>query len=253
MTLTAWLIAWEVLPRAGVLDPLLLPPFSRIFLIGARSLASGELPRHLLASLWRVLLGYSLAAGVAIPLGIALGLSPLLEDYVDLSLQLLRPLAPPAWVPLAILWFGIGDAPAVFIVFVGTVFAMLVGMMSAARGVDRRLVKAAFTLGASRLQAIRLVVLPYLLPAVFAQLRVGLALAWMCVMAAEMVAVRGGLGYMMIEARNLFQTEKVFLGMMSVGAMGLGLDTVLKAVETRALAWRRGLTADELFGASGHP
>ncbi|HIC92875.1 MAG TPA: ABC transporter permease [Anaerolineae bacterium] len=239
--------AWELLPRAEVVDPVLLPPLSEVMARGGELASSGVLVRHALASLRRVLLGFSLAAGVAIPLGIALGLSPSLEDYVDLTLQLLRPLSPPAWIPLAILWFGIGDPPAVFIIFVGTVFAMLVGTLAAARGVDKRLVKAGFTLGAGRREAIRLVVIPCLLPALFAQLRVGLGLAWMCVIAAEMVAVHRGIGFMMIEARNLFRTEDVLLGMMAVGAMGLGFDFLLRQVEGRILRWRKGVAAHELF------
>jgi NitT/TauT family transport system permease protein len=242
-------LAWEVLPRTGVIDPVLLPSLSEVMTRGGELASSGVLARHALASLRRVLLGFSLAAGVAIPIGVALGLSPSLEEVADLALQLLRPLSPPAWIPLAILWFGIGDPPAVFIIFIGTVFAMLVGTLAAARGVDKRLVKAAFTLGASRWEAVRRVIVPSLLPAIFTQLRVGLGLAWMSVIAAEMVAVHRGIGYMMIEARNLFRTEDILLGMMVVGAMGLGFDLLLRGTEGRVLRWRKGVAAHELFGA----
>jgi ABC-type nitrate/sulfonate/bicarbonate transport system permease component len=238
---------WELAPRCGLVDASLLPPLSRVLAAGLSLLRSGALARHVGASLWRVGLGYGLAALVALPLGVAIGLLPRLERYVNPLLQVLRPISPPAWVPLAILWFGIGDAPAVFIVFIGTVLALIVGMATAARNMDRRLVQAAFTLGASPVQAATLVVLPSLGPAIFGQLRVGLALAWMCVVAAEMVAVRSGLGYLLIEARNLFQTERVLLSMLVIGGLGLGLDRLLRALEWRALRWRQGMTADELF------
>lgn len=248
LVLGAAALLWEIAPRAGWADATLLPPFSRVVAAAWPMIRSGDLARNLAASVWRVGLGYGLAVLVALPLGLAIGLLPGLEGYVDPLLQVLRPISPPAWVPLAILWFGIGDAPAVFIVFIGTVLALVVGTASAARGVDRLLVEVAFTLGASRGQAVRLVVLPALAPAVLCQLRVGLALAWMCVMAAEMVAVRSGLGYMLIEARSLFQTERVLVSMLVIGALGLALDRLLGALEQRVLAWREGTTVVGLFG-----
>lgn len=240
-------LAWELAPRCGLVDGTLLPPLSRVLAVGLAMVQSGLLARALLASLWRVGLGYGLAVLVAVPLGIALGLSPRLERHLSPLLQVLRPISPPAWVPLAILWFGIGDAPAVFIIFVGTAQALVVGVATAARSLDARRVEAAFTLGADRWQALRWVILPGLSPALFGQLRVGLALAWMCVVAAEMVAVRSGLGYLLIEARNLFQTERVLLVMLVIGALGLGLDRLLHALEARALAWREGTTAEGVF------
>jgi len=244
---------WEILPRLGVMDPLLLPPLSEVLRRGGELARSGALWEHVWASLWRVGVGFSLASAVAIPLGVILGLLPAWEEYVDLVLQLLRPLAPPAWIPLAILWFGIGDPPAIFIIFIGTVFTMLVGVLAATKGVDKRLVKAGFTLGASQTQAVFHIVLPSLAPAIFAQLRIGLGLAWMCVIASEMVAVRRGIGYMMIEARNLFRTPDILLGMMVVGALGLGLDHLLRRIEGKILKWRKGLEAHELFGDTGRP
>lgn len=240
-------LLWELAPRSGLVDPVLLPPLSRTLAAGVALVRSGALLGHLWASLWRVGAGYLLAVAVAVPAGIGLGLSRRLEGYVSPVLALLRPIAPPAWVPLAILWFGIGDAPAIFIVFVGTIQAVLLGVASAARSLDRRLVQAALTLGASRRQALWLVALPCLAPAILGQLRVGLALAWMCVMAAEMVAVRRGLGYLLIEARNLFQTERVLLCMLVIGALGLGLDCLLRGLEGKLLRWQRGLGADELL------
>ena len=249
--LLAAILLWEALPRLGVLDPVFLPPFDRVAVRAGKLLTSGELPLHAAVSLLRVLAGFALASLVSIPLGIGLGLRPGLRERVDLFLAMLRPISPPAWIPLAILWLGIGDRPAVFIIFMGTVLAMLVGVLAAAQGVDQRLIKAGFTLGATRRQAVWLIVLPGLLPAIFAQLRVGLGLAWMCVIAAEMVAVRQGLGYLMIQARNLFQTDTVLVGMATVGVMGWLLDLGLRRMERRVLRWREGLEAHELFDRGG--
>ena len=249
--LLAVILLWEVLPRLGVLDPVLLPPFDLVAARAGRLLASGELLLHAVVSLLRVLAGFALASLVSIPLGIGLGLRPGLRERADLLLTMLRPISPPAWIPLAILWLGIGDRPAVFIIFMGTVLAMLVGVLTATQSVDKRLIKASFTLGATRPQAVWLIVLPGLWPAIFAQLRVGLGLAWMCVIAAEMVAVRQGLGYMMIQARNLFQTDTVLVGMATVGVIGWLLDLLLRGLERRVLRWREGLEAHELFDRGG--
>ena len=238
---------WEGASRSQMLDPVLLPPLSRVLSRALGLLLSGRLVAQAGASLGRVCVGFLLAASIALPGGIVLGLVPGLERYVNLTLQVLRPLSPPAWIPLAILWFGIGNAPAVFIIFIGTVFTLLVGMAAATRGLDKRLVWAGLTLGATRGQVLGHVVLPALLPAIFTQLRVGVGLAWMSVIAAEMVAVRYGLGYMMIEARNLFRVEDVLVGMATVGFLGVALDIILRWVEGRILRWRRGMSASELF------
>ena len=241
------ILLWEVLPRLRVVDPVLLPPFDQVAVRAGKLLVSGELFLHAAVSLLRVLGGFALASLISIPLGIGLGLRPGLRGRLGLLLAMLRPISPPAWIPLAILWFGIGDRPALFIIFMGTVSAMLIGVLTATQGLDKQLIKAGLTLGATRAQSVWLIVLPSLLPAIFGQLRVGLALAWMCVIAAEMVAVRQGLGYMMIQARNLFQTDTVLVGMTTVGVIGWLLDLLLRSVERRVLRWRVGLEAHELF------
>lgn len=244
-------LLWEGVTRLALVDPLLLPPLTQVLNRGWRLLWSGRLLGDLAASAWRVFLGFALALTVAIPCGIILGLYPPLERATSLVLNALRPLAPPAWIPLAILWFGIGDAPAVFIIFVGACFSMLVGTLAATKAVDVQWIKAALTLGASRRQAVWHVVLPGLLPALLTQARVGLGLAWMCVIAAEMVAVRRGLGFFMMEARNLFRTEDVLVGMMAIALVGLGSDRLLLSLERRLCRWRVGLDPAQLYAGSG--
>lgn len=234
-------LVWEGVSSLRLVDPALLPPASQVIARGWELLVSGRLPLDLLASGWRVLAGLGLAVALAFPLGILLGLHPRLEAFTGTLQSLLRPLSPPAWIPLAILWFGIGDAPAIFIIWVGTFFALLVGVCSEAKAVDVQLIRAALTLGATRWQSVRHVILPSLLPALLAQLRLGLGLAWMCVIAAEMVAVRRGIGFAMIEARNLFRTQDVIVGMIAIGVVGLGMDGLILGVEHRLCRWRSGL------------
>jgi len=238
---------WEATTRLSLVDPMLLPPLSVVLSRGWRLLLSGRLLGDLAASAWRVLLGFCAAALLAFPAGIALGLYPALEEMGSVLLSALRPLSPPAWIPLAILWFGIGDAPALFIIFVGTFFSLLLGILAATKAVDQQLIKAALTLGASRWQSIWHVILPSLVPALVTQARIGLGLAWMCVIAAEMVAVRRGVGFFMIEARNLFRTEDVIVGMIAVAAVGLGTDRLLHRLEKLLCGWRAGLEPSRLY------
>jgi len=253
LVLLSLCLLWEAVSRLEIVDPVLLPPLSRVLERALRLLLSGRLIMQAGASLARVFMGFLLAAGVALPAGVFLGLNPQFESYVNLTLQVLRPLSPPAWIPLAILWFGIGNAPAVFIIFIGTVFTLLIGMTSATRALDKRFIWAGLTLGATQRQVLRYVILPALLPAILTQLRVGLGLAWMCVIAAEMVAVRLGLGYMMIEGRNLFRVEDVLVGMATVGILGQAMDTILRSLERRLLRWRTGTSAAGLFHQGAEP
>lgn len=250
LVLAGLLALWEGLPRIGWTDPVLLPPFSEVAgrLVGL--LLSGELLRHAGASVARVLVGYLLSLLVALPLGFYLGLSERAEPFARLTVQLLRPLAPPAWIPLAVLWFGIGNMPAIFIIFIGTVLTVLVGTMGAVRGVDKRLVQAALTLGASRLRAVLAVVLPAALPELLTLMRLGMGLAWMCVVAAEMVAVSQGLGYLILGARNTFSTDIVLAGMLAIGLLGLGFDGVLRWAQGHLLRWQVGREVHGVLGYS---
>jgi len=231
-------VLWEATTRLSLLDPMLLPPFSAVLGRGWRLLVSGRLLGDLAASAWRVLLGFGAAAILALPAGIELG---------GTLLSVLRPLSPPAWIPLAILWFGIGDPPALFIIFVGTFFSLLLGTLAATKAVEPQLIKAALTLGASRRQSIWYVILPRMVPALLTQARIGLGLAWMCVIAAEMVAVQRGVGFLMIEARNLFRTEDVIVGMMAVAMVGLATDRLLLRLEKVLCGWRAGLEPSRLY------
>ncbi len=242
---------WELLPRLGWLDPVLLPPFSRVLERWWSLLLSGALLHHAAASVGRVLLGYGLSLLVALPLGVYLGLSERAERLSRLTVQMLRPLAPPAWIPLAVLWFGIGNAPAVFIIWIGTVLTVLVGTIGAIRGVDKRLVQAALTLGATRARAVVEVVLPAALPELLTLLRLGMGLAWMCVVAAEMVAVSKGLGFLILEARNTFSTAVILAGMLTIGVLGLGFDALLQGGQRYLLRWQVGRKAYAVLGDTG--
>ncbi|MBI2529214.1 MAG: ABC transporter permease [Candidatus Rokubacteria bacterium] len=234
----AFLLAWQAISGGLVPDlAQVLPPPSRVVAQGWRVLASGDLLTHIGHSLVRVLGGFAIAAGLAIPLGIAIGLWEWIEDAVDPVAEFLRPIPPIAWIPLGILWFGIGDAQNMFIIFLGAFFPILLNTVAGVRRVDRTLVWGALTLGGRRHQIVREIVLPSALPLILTGLRIGLGVGWMALVAAELVAARSGLGFMIQSARYAFVTERVILGMVVIGALGLVMDRVIRGVARRLTPW----------------
>ena len=234
----AFVLAWQAI--SGGLVPYLaqvLPPPSRVLAEGWRVLASGDLLAHIGHSLVRVLGGFAIAAVIAIPLGIAIGLWEWIEDAADPVMEFLRPIPPIAWIPLGILWFGIGDAQNMFIILLGAFFPILLNTIAGVRRVDRTLVWGALTLGGRRHQIVREIVLPSALPLILTGLRIGLGVGWMALVAAELVAARSGLGFMIQSARYAFVTERVILGMVVIGALGLAMDRVIRGVERHLTPW----------------
>lgn len=232
------LAIWQGLSDFGFIKPMLLPPPSKVATTMWELLVSGALIKHLAISLLRVLEGFAIAVLVGLPLGIGIGLSRTLDRATDLIIQLIKPIPPIAWIPLAILWFGIGEGGKVFIIFLGAIFPVLVNTVDGIRQTDHRFVELARVLEVTRPRFIFRVVLPGALPSIMTGLRVGLMVAWICVVAAELIAATGGLGYLIMDARQLMQTDQVLVGMLSIGAMGKLLDVILKAAEHRLIRWK---------------
>jgi ABC-type nitrate/sulfonate/bicarbonate transport system permease component len=237
-----FLVCWELVsgPVAAWVSPALaevLPPPSRVLADGWAVLTSGDLLWHVAKSLSRVLGGVIVAASVAIPVGCFIGLSPLFEDLLDPVVEFFRPIPPPAWIPLGILWFGIGDAQNVFITSLGAFFPIVLNTIAAVRGVDRALVWGALTLGGAPRQVLREIVLPGALPLILTGLRIGLGVGWMALVAAEIMAARAGLGFMIQSARYALLTERVVLGMAVIGLLGVVLNRAMRALERRLVPW----------------
>jgi len=238
-------VLWQASSAAGFLPAGKLP--SPVEIIAAvQDLTVNGLPQgsgllfHCLYSLQRVGLGFVLALFAAIPLGILCGWSRLLRDILTPVIETIRPIPPLAWIPLAILWFGIGLRSAAFIIFLGCFFPILLSTMSGVLSVDPVLVSAAKTLGATRRQIFYKVLLPGATPSIFTGLRIGLGIGWMTLVAAEFTGVKSGygLGYMIMTARDIQRPDFVIAGMAVIGLTGFLLDTVLRLFEKRALRWR---------------
>jgi ABC-type nitrate/sulfonate/bicarbonate transport system permease component len=211
----------------------------------AEVLVGGMPPGHRLAthaaySLVRVLLGFSLALAVGVPLGLAMGGSGRIRVLVRPLVDFLRPISPLAWVPLAIPWFGIGVEAAAFIIFLGAFFPIVVNTCAGVAAIDPLHLDVARTLDASRSDVWRTVLIPGAMPCIVTGARVGLGIAWMTLVAAEFTDVRDGygLGYLLMAARDLQRTDVVLAGMAAIGLIGLGLEKALRTASARLVAWR---------------
>lgn len=236
---------WQVLSSSGTIPAYKLPSPYHI-LMGLWDLASvGMPPGHLLHhhigySLYRVSIGYGLAVLGAVPLGIAMGWSKTVRDIMEPILDQLRPIPPLAWIPIAILWFGIGVKSAAFIIFLGAFFPILLNTSMGVRSIDPVFVQATRMLNAPDLYIIRNVLIPGALPSVFTGMRIGLGIGWMTLVAAEITGVRQGygLGYMIMTARDIQRPDEILAGMMVIGFMGLLIDRCIGELQRRVIRWR---------------
>lgn len=201
--------------------------------IGTISLArEGILFHHIAASVMRVAVGFTLAASLAIPLGVAMGSSPAIHRAINPVIQMLRPISPIAWIPLAILWFGVGNTSPIFLITLSSFFPMVVGTIAGVHSVERQYIRAAQNFGITGLKLLRQVVIPAAMAQIVTGMRIALGVAWLVVVAAEMVAINSGLGYLIIDARNAGNRyDLVVAGMVFIGAIGFGLDLLMRRLE----------------------
>jgi NitT/TauT family transport system permease protein/sulfonate transport system permease protein len=236
--IAAFIGVWQAVSWAGLTNTFLLPSPAMLVSAFWDELSSGALIHDTLASLQRVLIGFLLASFAGIVLGVALGSSRLLSELVKPLVEGLRPIPPIAWTPIAILWFGIGDAPGYFLVFIGAVFPVFVNTFAAVRNIDRNQINAALCLGASQRLLVTDVLLPAALPVIFPGLRIALGVGWMCVVAAELIAAQSGLGYAIQNSRVLMQTQNVVVGMITIGMLGFAMSAAMGWIERRLMPWK---------------
>lgn len=222
------------LPKLESVIPILLNPFSADFTFG-----TGSLAYNALVSIERVSIGFGIAAAVAIPIGIGMGRSTRINDFFDTTLEILRPVPPLAWVPLALAWFKLGIASIVFIIFIGSFFPILLNTIDGVRGVKKTWIEVGTTLGMNEWHILSKAVVPGAAPTIWTGLRVGFGIAWMCVVAAEILpGPTSGLGYLIMYAYNLGQMNVIIAGMITIGLIGLAIDMLFKLVESRIFRWR---------------
>lgn len=200
----------------------------------------GSLWAHIGASLFRVGVGFGLAVLVAVPLGLWMGWVKGAYHTLNPVFQMLRPISPIAWIPIAILWFGVGNVSPIFLIFVASVFPMIVQTTSGVHTIEQRYLRAAANFGVSRQRLFRQVVIPATLPQIIVGMRIGLGVAWLVVVAAEMIALRSGLGYLIMDSRNAGNRyDLVIAAMIIIGLIGLLLDGLMRLLEgLKVVRWR---------------
>lgn len=238
------LILWQILSAVEFLPPYKIPSPKEI-LAGLKTLLIEGLPpgyllhRHAIASLLRVFSGFLIASFLAIPIGILMGWSQKFRILLIPFVEIIRPIPPLAWIPIAIIWFGIGIKSAAFIIFLGAFFPILLNTISGVLTVDMRLVEATKVLGAKERHILMKVLAPGSLPSIWTGLRIGFGIAWMTLVAAEFTGVKSGygLGYLIMIARDIQRPDQVVAGMVIIGLIGYGLDIIFRSVESKLLRW----------------
>jgi NitT/TauT family transport system permease protein len=231
------LVAWWVVVRVS--ESAIFPTPAQV-VAGTLELATdGTLWAHIAASLMRVGAGFLLATCVAVPLGLVMGRAPVVYATLNPVFQMLRPISPIAWIPIAILWLGVGNASPVFLIFIAAVFPLILQTASGVHTIDRRFLRAASNFQVTRWERLVRVVLPAVLPQIIVGMRISLGVAWLVVVAAEMIALRSGLGYMIIDSRNAGNRyDLVIAGMIIIGMIGLGLDSGMRRLErAKSVRW----------------
>ncbi len=245
LPLLSAIAAWQALSSAGVIPGNRLPSPLSIFR-GLMELATVGLPpgytlaNHCLASLKRVAGGVALALATALPLGIVMGHWVWMRNIFRPFVELIRPIPPLAWVPLAILWFGIGDSSAAFIIFLGSFFPILINTMAGVSSINKRLVESSILLGAGKKDLFMKVLIPGAMPSIISGTRIAMGIGWMTLVAAEFTGVRSGygLGYMIMTARDIQRADQILAGMFAIGLIGYAMDLAIRKAEDRMLRWR---------------
>ena len=206
----------------------------------------GLLIKYVVASLFRVTWGFTLAVIVGIPFGLLMGSNKLVQEAFNPLIQGFRPISPIAWIPVSILWFGVSDAAPVFLIFLASVFPITVSTAAAVKSVQSVYLRAADNFGLTKFQLFSRVIFPASLPQIVTGLRIGLGIAWLVVVAAEMIAVNSGLGYLIIDARNAGKRyDLVVAGMVLIGVIGWLLDLLMRQVERfQTVKWAYGTLHD---------
>lgn len=231
MTVSAlFLVAWWA---AVKLSGTVLFPTPYEVAAGIGELAQkGVLLKYIVASLFRVSWGFFLATALGVPLGLLLGWYSLAYKAMNPLIQIFRPISPIAWIPIAIMWFGVTDAAPVFLIFLASFFPITVAATAAVQNMQPVYLRAARNFGLSRFELFRRVIFPATLPQILTGLRIALGIAWLVVVAAEMIAVNSGLGYLIIDARNAGKRyDLVVAGMVMIGVIGLILDQLIRQLE----------------------
>ncbi len=234
LLLVFWFLATEVFK---LFAPNQLPSPLSVLSTAVELITSGDLWKHVFASIGRVLLGFAIGAIIAIIAGTAVGLSKSAEQLFDPTLQALRNIPSLAWVPFLLLWLGIDEAPKITLIAIGAFFPVYLNLISGIRQADRKLVEVGYVFGLGSAGLVQKIILPSAMPYLLAGLRIGLGQAWLFLVAAELIASTRGLGFMLIDGQNSARPDIMLVSIIILALLGKLSDSLLRMVEKRALSW----------------
>jgi sulfonate transport system permease protein len=237
MAFLAILIAWWVVSSAELISPFLLPSPKTVMATAAEIFSDGTLYNNTLVSVRRLLIGYALSVGLAVPIAFLFSASRYLRDAFSPVLEFMRQLPPLALMPLLILWLGIGETQKVGIIVLACFFPIFLGVTGGITQCDPRLIEVGQACGLSKVELIWRVVLPASLPSIVIGLRIALGYGWRALVGAELVASSAGLGYMIVDAENLARTDIVLVGIVVIGCLGFTADLVIRRVIAISAPW----------------
>jgi ABC-type nitrate/sulfonate/bicarbonate transport system permease component len=238
VVIVAILLLWEGVVRAGIVRSPSLPPVSTIFATWFQLIVSGEIFRQLGPSLLRLGVGYVWAVLAGTTLGLLMGYFPIVYNLFEPLTELVRPIPSPAYIPLAILFLGLGNEMKFFVIFLACFFPILLNTQSGVRAIDPVQINTGRTFGLSRAQIVRKIILPGSLPAILTGMRISLGIALIVVVVSEMVASNNGIGYFILNAQRFFNVPEMFAGIFSLALVGYALNALFVRLEARILRWR---------------
>ena len=241
LTLVALLAIWWAVTATGVIEPLFLPPPSAVlqkaWLLATTGYMDSTLWQHLAASLNRIGLGLGFAVLTAVPVGIAIGANRVARGILDPLIEFYRPIPPLAYLPLIVIWCGIGELSKVLLIYLAIFAPIAIATATGVRTVDPAKLRAAQSLGASRAQLIRHVILPSALPDILTGVRIGLGVGWSTLVAAELIAATSGLGFMVQSAAQFLVTDVVVLGILVIALIAFAMEMGLRALQRKLVPW----------------
>jgi ABC-type nitrate/sulfonate/bicarbonate transport system permease component len=233
--------AWELIGQAQLINPLVVPPLSRILRVFSELSWSGQIPLQIIVSMKRAAVGYILAAAVFIPLGVVMGLSQRVYQWLEVVIEMLRPVPPPVVIPVAMLFFGLEDAMKIFVILFSCAWPILLNTIDGVRNVDWVLLNTAKTFGLSRAKIIWQVILPACSPQIVTGLRVSLPIMLILVVISEMVGSTDGIGYFILDSQRRFRVAQMYAGMLALAMLGYALNQLFDLVGRLLLPWHGGM------------
>jgi NitT/TauT family transport system permease protein len=232
-----FLILWSVLTYGRFVDPLFLPSPGRVFQAGVDLFLELGFTTDILNSVYRVMMGFIIAAVIGVPIGLIMGTFKVAEAFTEPVVGFVRYMPASAFIPLFILWLGIGDIEKIAIIFVGSFFQLVLMVAVVAKNVHKDMLETAYTLGAKRFQVIWKVLLPASLPGIVDTLRIIVGWAWTYIIVAELVASASGIGYMIISSQRMLRTGNIIFGILTIGMLGLLTDFFSKWLYNKLFPW----------------